>query len=143
MYIDTQTTFSTAQAVSSAVGDIVSTNVYDTGAAADVGNGTELVILAGMVAALVGVGASIQVVLQDSADNASFADVQVAPAVTTANAIAGRVISRMYVPIGTRRYLRLVYRISGATTTGGTVNGFLILDDVQYNVGYRSGVSAT
>lgn len=141
MYIDSQETFSEGQSVAAAVGDVVSTNVYDTGAAADVGNGEELVLLAKMNAALVGAGASIQAVLQDSADNTTFADVQAGPAVTVANAVANRTIARFYLPIGLRRYLRVVYRISGATTTAGTASAYIVLD-AQYNVAYRTAISA-
>ena len=39
MYIDSQETFAEGQSVAAAAGDIVSTNVIDTGAAADVGIG--------------------------------------------------------------------------------------------------------
>lgn len=141
MYIDSQETFSEAQSVAAAVGDIVSTNVYDTGAAADIGNGEELIIFAKMNAALAGVGSSIQVVLQDSADNSSFADKQAGPVVATAAATANSVLARFYIPIGTRRYLRVVYRITGATTTAGTASAYIVLD-AQYNVANRSGISA-
>lgn len=141
MYIDTQETFSDAQSVAAAAGDIVSTNVYDTGAAADIGNGEELILLAKMNAALVGVGASIQVVLQDSADNATFADKQAGAVIPVALATANATLARFYIPIGTRRYLRVVYRITGATTTQGTASSFIILD-AQYNTAYRSGISA-
>lgn len=141
MYIDSQNAFSETQSVVSAVGDVVSTNVYDT-ASNDVGNGEELVLIARMVAALAGVGSTIQVVLQDSADNATYADVQAGPAVTTALAIVGRSLARFYLPFGLRRYLRVVYRIAGATTTAGTVSSYIVVD-AQANTANRSGISAT
>jgi len=141
MYIDTQETFAEAQSVAAAAGTIASTNVYDTGAAADVGNGHELMIYAKMVAALVGAGASIQAVLQDSADNSSFAVIQSGPVVPLASAVANATLARFSIPLGTRRYLRIGWVISGATTTGGTASAYIILDP-QYNVAYRSGVSA-
>ncbi len=130
MILDTQETFSDAQSVAAAVGDIISTNVYDTGAAADVGIGENFYFYAKINAALAGVGSSIQVVLQDSADNASFADVMAGKAIPTATAVANYELLRMRVPLGLRRYLRLVYRISGATTTSGTASAF-IAKDVQ------------
>lgn len=141
MYIDSQETFSDAQSVAAAVGDIVSTNIYDTGSKADVGIGERMFVYAKMVAALAGVGSSIQVVLQTSADNSTWVDAATAPAVTTANAIANSVIARFALPIGLRRYLRLAYRITGATTTAGTASGYLVID-VQANVANPSGVSA-
>lgn len=142
MFIDSQETFSTAQSVASAAGDITSTNVYDTGSAADVGIGEAMYLYAHMVAALVGAGASIQVVLQHSADNSSWADVNAAAAVTVANAVANATLARFALPIGLRRYLRVIYRISGATTTGGTASAYLVRE-LQANVANTSGVSAT
>jgi hypothetical protein len=141
MYIDSQETFSDAQSVAAAAGDIVSTNVYDTGSAADVGIGEQIFVYARMVVALVGVGASIQVVLQTSVDNSTWTDAASAPAVITANAIAGKDLARFALPIGLNRYLRLVYRISGATTTAGTASGYLV-KDLQVNAINKSGVSA-
>lgn len=129
MILDTQTTFSDAQSVASAAGDVISTNVYDTGAAADVGIGYDQFVYAKMNAALVGAGASIAVVLQDSADNSTFADVQVISKVTpVASATANAELVRARLPIGLRRYIRLAYRISGATTTAGTVTSTIVLD---------------
>ena len=129
MILDTQETFSDAQSVASAAGDVISTNVYDTGAATDVGIGADIYLYAKMNAALVGAGASIAVVLQDSADNSTFADVQVvSKVVPVASATLNAELVRARLPIGLRRYLRLVYRISGATTTAGTVSSFLATD---------------
>ena len=129
MILDTQETFSDAQSVASAAGDVASTNVYDTGAAADIGIGNDVYLYAKMNAALVGAGASIAVVLQDSADNSTFSDVQVVSKVTpVASAVANAELVRARLPIGLRRYIRLAYRISGATTTGGTVTSALVLD---------------
>jgi hypothetical protein len=142
MFIDSQEAFAEAQSVAAAAGDITSTNVYDTGAAADIGIGENMYLTAKMNAALVGAGASIQVVLQDSADNSSFADKIVGPTVGVATATANKNLAKIKLPIGLRRYLRVVFRISGATTTGGTASAYLVkdLDAQQY---LPSGVSAT
>lgn len=140
MIIDSQEKFSEAQSVAAAAGDIVSTNVYDTGAAADVGIGEEMYLYAKMNAALVGVGASIQVVLQDSADNSSFADKQASAAVPVASATANATLAKVRLPIGLRRYLRVVYRISGGTTTQGTASAYLVKDVDAVQIG-ASGFS--
>lgn len=140
MIIDSQEKFSEAQSVAAAAGDIVSTNVYDTGAAADVGIGEEMYLYAKMNAALVGAGASIQVVLQDSADNSSFADKQASAAVPVASATANATLAKVRLPIGLRRYLRVVYRISGATTTAGTASAYLVKDVDAVQIG-ASGFS--
>lgn len=141
MFIDTQETFADAQAVASVVGDIVSTNVYDTGAAASVGNGETMILYAKMVAALAGAGAIIQVVLQHSSDNVTFVDADASGTTALALATANKVICRMKLPIDLRRYLRVAFRISGATASGGTASAYLV-KDTDYNVAYRSGVSA-
>jgi len=126
MILDTQETFSAAQSAFSAGTDVVSTNVYDTGAAADVGAGEPFFIYAKVGTAFSG-GTSIAVVLQDSADNSSWADVQSTKAVAVASATANAEICRMRVPIGLRRYLRLAYRSVG-TTTAGTISAYVVKD---------------
>lgn len=128
MILDSQNTFCTAMSVARAVGDAVSTDVYDTGAAADVGIGENFYVYAKMDAALVGAGASIQVVLQDSADNSTFADADFGRVVPVASATANADLARLRIPLGLRRYLRVVFRISGATTTAGTASAMLALD---------------
>lgn len=126
MLLDKMTELALAQNVFSAGTDVVSTNVYDTGAAADVGAGENLFLFAKMVAALAG-GTSIQVVLQDSADNSSWADVQSAKAVPLASATANAVLAKMRLPVGLRRYLRIAWRSVG-TTTAGTGSAYLTKD---------------
>lgn len=135
MYIDTQETFAAAQSVAAAAGDVVSTNVYDTGAAADTGIGENFYLLAKMNAALVGAGASIQVVLQTSAaEGSGYADAAAGPVVAVGSAGASANLAKIRVPIGLKRYLRVVFRISGATTTGGTASAYIVKDveAVQY-----------
>lgn len=126
MILDKMTELALAQNVFSAGTDVVSTNVYDTGAAADVGAGENLFLFAKMATALAG-GTSIQVVLQDSADNSSWADVQSAKAVPLASAVANAVLAKMRLPIGLRRYLRIAWRSVG-TTTAGTGSAYLTKD---------------
>jgi len=140
MILDSQNTFCTAMSVARAVGDAVSTDVYDTGAAADVGIGENFYIYAKMDAALAGAGSSIQVVLQDSADNSTFADAEAGRVVALASATANAELARLRAPIGLRRYLRVVFRISGATTSGGTASAMLV-KDVQAQQYGASGFS--
>lgn len=128
MILDTQETFSEAQAVASAVGDVVSTNVLDTGDATDKGIGEPMFLYAKMVGALAGAGSAIQVVLQDSADNNTFADATAGKVVPLASATANAEIAKLRLPIGLRRYLRVAYRISGATASGGTASAYLAKD---------------
>lgn len=139
MWIDTQETFASAQGVDAAVGDVASTNIYDTGAAADVGIGEEMYLYAKMDSDLVGAGSSIQVVLQTSDTVGSgYADATAGPVVGVAAAKANVELARLRLPIGLKRYLRVVFRISGATTTGGTASAYLV-KDVQAQQYGKSG----
>lgn len=140
MILDTQEQFSAAQSIVSAAGDVASTNVYDTGAAADVGVGEELYIVAKTIAAVVGAGATVQVVLQTD-DNVGFAtptEFPLTAALAPAALGANTEIVKQRLPIGLERYIRVVYRIAGAATTAGTVDAFLV-KDVQANKPYASG----
>jgi hypothetical protein len=135
MILDTQATFAVAQSVASTAGDVVSTNVYDTGATADTGIGENFFLLAKMNAALAGAGASIQVVLQTSAaEGSGYTDAAAGPVVALASAGASANLAKIRVPIGLKRYLRVVFRISGATTSGGTASAYIVKDveAVQY-----------
>lgn len=130
MILDTQETFSELQSVAAAVGDIVSTNVLDTGDPYDSGAGEITWLYAKLNAAVTSGGAAtLQVVLQDSADNSTFADVQtLSPIYALAALTANKELARVRLPLGIRRYLRIVYRIAGATTTGGTASAYMAKD---------------
>lgn len=138
MYIDSQETFAEGQSVAAAAGDIVSTNVIDTGAAADVGIGEPMFVYSTLVTALAGTG-SVQVVLQHS-DNATFTDVASGPAVTVANGKIGTRLAAFALPMGLKRYLRVAFRVAGGTTSGGTASAYLV-KDVQAQQYLKSGIS--
>jgi hypothetical protein len=142
MILDIQEQFSSAQSIVSAAGDVVSTNIYDTGAAADVGVGEEIYLVTRLGAAVTSGGAAtVQVVLQ-TADDAAFStnltEFPQSGALALAALTANTEISKQRLPIGLRRYLRVVYRIGTAATTAGTVDAFLV-KDVQANKPYASG----
>jgi hypothetical protein len=129
MILDAQNMLSNGQAVTS-TGDTASTDVYDTGAAADVGIGYDVYMHVKTRAAFTSGGAgTLQVVLQDSADNSSWADVQtLTPARALAALGANTEIVRARLPIGLRRYIRFAYRVGTAAMTAGTVDAHLALD---------------
>lgn len=139
MILDSMECFSAAQAITS-TGDTASTNVYDTGAAHDVGIGNDVYIFAKTKAAFTSGGAgTLQFVLQDSADNSSWADVQtLTPAIALASLTANTTQVRARLPIGLRRYIRIAYRVGTAAMTAGTVDAYLALD-VQADRSYASG----
>jgi hypothetical protein len=129
MILDSQEQLSDAQAVTS-TGDAASTNVYDTGAAADVGIGNDIYVYVKTKAAFTSGGSgTLQVVLQDSADNSTFADVQaLTPVKALATLTANTDLVRARLPIGLRRYIRLAYRVGTAAMTAGTVDAYLSLE---------------
>lgn len=142
MILDSQEQFSSGQSIVAAAGDVVSTNIYDTGAAADVGIGEELYIVARIGTAVTSGGAAtVQVVLQ-TADDAGFTtnltEFPLSSALALAALTANTEIVKSRLPIGLRRYLRIVYRIGTAATTAGTVDAFIV-KDVQANKPYASG----
>jgi hypothetical protein len=140
MILDSQETFSELQPVAAAAGDVVSTNIYDTGSVADMGIGEPLFVYAKVGTAVAGAGATVQVVLQTD-DNTAFSTPKEFPlsgALAIAALGANAEIVKARLPIGLERYLRLVYRVAGATTTGGTISAYMTLD-VQANNAYPSG----
>ena len=138
--LDVNTKLSAAQAVTS-TGDTASTNIYDNGSAnsSEVGL-TEEIWLNVMCSttATSGGSATVQAVLQDSADGSTWADALVGPSFAVANVTAGTVLLQAQPPVGTRRYLRVAYRIGTAALTAGKFEAFFSMD-VQRNVARPSG----
>jgi hypothetical protein len=133
-----------AQAATDHTADTASTNVYDTGMSDGLGaslglTGERLWIVATVNTAVTSAGAAtVQAVLQDSADNVTFADAVAGPVVAKANAVVGAVLLEVQPPPGLRRYLRLVWRIGVADLTAGKFDGY-ITSSIQHNVARNSG----
>jgi hypothetical protein len=132
MILDTQTRFSSAQSIAAAAGDVASTDQYDTGSVADTGIGNDLLLQIMTVAAVTSAGAAtVQFVLQTS-DSSTFASGNVEFPLTAALALAALTANTIQYrgrpPVGLKRYLRVLYRIGTATTTGGTATAFLVND---------------
>lgn len=133
MILDTQARFSSAQSIAAAAGTLASTDYIDTGAAADIGIGNDIMLQISIGTAVAGAGASVQFALQ-SDDNTSFSTPTTFPltaAIPVASLTANSVQFRGRLPIGLERYVRVAYIISGATTTAGTANAFLA-NDLQH-----------
>jgi hypothetical protein len=121
MLTDGTLVFSEAQALTVTA---VSTNVLDMGVAQpDQGQGVAKWVSAYVDAAFAS-GTSIAVVLQDSADNSTFAAILTGPVVATAALVAGAVMAAFALPMKHRRYLRLSYTVVG-TFDAGAVNAVL------------------
>lgn len=134
MILDTQTSLSRAQSIAAAAGDVISTDIYDTGAAADAGIGQEVYLQINTNAAVTSGGAAtVQFVLQHASDVA-FSSQGAEYPLTNARALAALTANTVQfqgrLPVGLRRYIRVVYRIATATTTGGTATAFLT-EDIQ------------
>lgn len=138
MLIDSQEVFSAAQTVTS-TGDTVSTNILDTGAAHDQGIGEEMYLLAKVnVAVTSGGAATVAAVLQTSADNSTWTDALVGPAVPLASLTANAEILKTRLPVGLKRYVRVAYRVGTAALTAGSFDAFLV-HGVQAQAYYASG----
>lgn len=123
--IDRNVRYSAAQAVT-ALGDTVSTHAYDRGDAigGDVNITEELTLNSVVQTPCVGAGASVQFVLQDSADNVTFADVLLGPVRAVAALTQGAGLYVGSYPLNMRRYTRVVYRVTGAVLTAGKFDSY-------------------
>lgn len=137
MILDNQATYAAAQAVT-ATGDTASSNSYDHGPGSSGGGayspGGGLWVIAKTNAAVTSGGAAtVQAVLQDSADNATFADVMtLSPALALAALGANKTIGMARFPGTLRRYTRIAWRVGTAVLTAGTLSAFVVLDaDLQ------------
>jgi len=135
MLLDTQATYSNAQAFT-ATGDTASTNSYDHGPG-DPGPGLDDIWLVVQTdAAVVSAGGgTVQIVLQDSADNATFADVRVLTGALAVAALgASKTLVRARFPGNLRRYTRVVYRVGTAVLSAGSFSAFVTpnVDNQQY-----------
>jgi hypothetical protein len=141
-YLDSELIFSAAQAIT-ANGDTASTNVYDTGgangqgAAGLTGENLWLNVLVN-TSFTTGTAATIAAVLQDSADNSTFADIAVGAVTTAANATAKTALLQIQPPPTMRRYWRVVARVGTGTMTAGKIDAYLS-NTIQLNVARPSG----
>lgn len=143
--LDSEVMFSDGQAVT-ATGDTASTNTYDNGGTngqSDNGQTGEQLWINIMVDTTFTSGGSATMagVFQDSADNATFADVITGPAVAVASLIAGSVLLQIQPPPGTRRYWRTVARVGTAVMTAGAISSY-VSTTIQRNIARASGIPA-
>jgi len=139
--LDQSTKLATAQAVTS-TGDTASTNIYDAGSAnsSDISMTGENLWINAVVdtTATSGGSATLQAVLQDSADGSTFADVVAGAAVPVASLTAGTVLLQIQPPVGLRRYTRIAWRVGTAALTAGKFTAY-VSNTIQRNVARPSG----
>jgi hypothetical protein len=143
-YLDSELILAESQAAT-AVGDTASTNYYDSGNAVlgDFGQTGENLWVQALCSttATSGGAATLQAVLQDSADNVTYNDVLVGGIFALASIVAGAVLLQVQPPPGMRRYSRVVWRIGTAVLTAGKFDAF-VSNTIQRNVARPSGIPA-
>lgn len=141
-YTDKFLLFSDAQAPTT--GTTVSTNVVDTTTALrSIGSGEPVWLVVQCVTTATSGGSNTtQALLEDSADNSSFATVLSSAAHAVASIVAGFNLMRVMLPTGLRRYLRVSYVIAVADLTAGAFDAFLT-HDIQDNVARPSGFTVS
>lgn len=127
--IDRYLQVSNAQVVTATA---VSTDVIDAGATKnaaigrDLGGGTQLFLEITVGATFTAAGAgTMAIALQDSADNATFADVLTLPPLALASLVVG---SRFYIPLPAkmRRYIRANYTVATGPMLTGNVSAQVV-----------------
>lgn len=122
----------------------VSTDVIDAGATKnpaigrDLGGGTQLFMEVCVTASMTGAG-TLEISLQDSADNATFADVLSLPPIAFGSLPVG---TRLYIPLPAkmRRYIRNNYVIASGPFTGGTLSA-QVVDGMTVERSYPDALS--
>lgn len=133
MLIDTQSTFSDAQALSQAVGTYPSTNILDAGAAnADSGHGEDQGTYINFVVTedfdSAADAATVEVQIQTSVDEAFTSPVILWRSGVKTQAQINAGLDPVRMPLGVLRYIRVAYVIAAATTTTGKMSAFLTKD---------------
>lgn len=147
MILDLQNYLSNPASGDSVVGngvDVVSGQVIDQDVKSGIftgPGGAEIApfVFAKVDTALVG-GTSIQFVVQDSADNVTFADVILGDVITVANASANKILFTRRINRSMRRYIRGLYRLVGNVTAGVAV-AMLALDVDGIDLSMRSATT--
>jgi hypothetical protein len=129
MIIDKQTLFSEAQAITA---DAASTNVYDTGSAADAGAGSPIRLFCNVGTAF-NTLTSLAIQLQcDSADTFGSPKTLWSVSFLLAELTANTKLNLPPIPAGCERFVRLNYDVTGSNPTTGTITAGLILDDQSW-----------
>ncbi len=139
--LDSELIFSEGEAVT-AIGDTASTNVYEAANAqlGDAGQTDEnLWVQAFCSQTVTSAGAAtVQAVLQDSADGVTYADVVAGKAFALASLTAGTQLLAVQPPPGMRQYWRIAWRVATAALTAGKFDAY-ISNTLQRNVAQPSG----
>ena len=140
MYVDAQTLFSDAQAITASA---ASENVVDFGSARDIGVGQELylVVLVDVAFTDAGDDSTVAVTIETD-DNVGFASattVQTIGTFAAESAAGSRFVARLQPDAGWEQYVRLYYTVANGNLTTGSLTAFLTTDIYAwsaYPIGY-------
>ncbi len=124
MILDKESLFSDDQAITATA---ASTNVVDLGVSRDIGKGVPIPVLIQVTAdfaTLTSLTAEIQT--SDSEDFSSSDTLAASGAIAAADLLAGYQFPVQYMPINTKRYLRVNYTVAGSNATAGTVTAGVV-----------------
>jgi hypothetical protein len=135
-YLDSEMIFSAAQAITTQT-DNASTNIYDSGSAAQGDSGltcenlwVNVICNTTFTTAASG---TIQAVLQSSADNSTWVDNVLGPAFATGSLPAAKTVMLQVQPVpGMRRYWRIVYRVGTGALNAGKADAY-VSNTIQLN----------
>jgi len=126
MFLDRQTLLTGVNPQALTTGTIVSTDIYDTGAAEDAGIGMDINCFLAVTTAFAG-GTSVAITLQTATDAAFTSPVALGTVTfATAALTLGAQLYLPVVPAGTLRFLRFSYAITGTYTAGAIRSGFVM-----------------
>lgn len=124
MIFDKENLFSEDQAVTATA---VSTNVVDLGVDRDIGKGVPVPVVIQVTedfATLTSLTAEIQTASDEAFSSPTV--LATSGAVPAADLVAGKQLALQYMPLGTKRYLRINYTVAGTDATAGTVTAGVV-----------------
>lgn len=142
---DKQNMFSENQTLIAAAGTVIGTNVIDLGVARNIGGSTHptLELWAQITSTFLAAAgaATLQLLVETSPDNVTFATLASSPAVAKASLVAGYKFGINFLPDVTSRYVRVSYVIGTNPGTAGTVTAGLVPSG-EYQTSYPSNYVA-
>lgn len=124
MILDKENLFSDDQAITASA---ASTNVVDLGVSRDIGKGVPVPVLIQVTAdfaTLTSLTAEIET--SDDEGFSSSETLATSGAIPAADLVAGYQFPMQYMPLGTKRYVRVNYTVAGTNASAGTVTAGVV-----------------
>lgn len=124
MILDKENLFSDDQAITASA---ASTNVVDLGVSRDIGKGVPVPVLIQVTADFATL-TSLTAEIETSDDEAfsSSETLATSGAIPAADLVAGYQFPMQYMPLGTKRYVRVNYTVAGTDASAGTVTAGVV-----------------